>query len=154
MNGRKVATEWFLGLIVLPHGKRRSCHNNYYARTKYAFHGFSARNFWWRINVGAARTNPNLYQVFIIVLQSVWFCAFASWDSQVKTFFGLIKLRKNQGKIVKCLLDSAKFYLQIRGLKNCVEALYKHDWHAIGKLMRTPFGKYILYWAYFAFVLL
>ena len=93
-----------LGLIVLPHGKRRSRNNNYYACTKIAFHGISAGNFWWRNNVGAARTNPNLYQVFIIVLQSLWFCAFASWDSQVKTSFWLMKLRKNQGKIVKCLL--------------------------------------------------
>ena len=58
MNGWEVATEWFLGLIVLPHGKRRSCHNIYYARTKYAFHGFSARNFWWRNNVGACKDQP------------------------------------------------------------------------------------------------
>ncbi len=93
-----------LGLIVLPHGKRRSRNNNYYACTKIAFHGFSTGNFWWRNNVRVARTNPNLYQVFIIVLQSVCFCAFASWDSQVKTSFWLMKLRKNQGKIVKCLL--------------------------------------------------
>ena len=47
---------------------------------------------------------PNLFWVFIVYFLSLWFCASALSDSQVKTFFWLMKLRKNQGKIVKCLL--------------------------------------------------
>ena len=108
--GRQLNEKWRMRQEVgtqlsfgLPHGTRRSRNNKWYSRTKFVFHGISVGNFCWRNNVRAASTNLNLYHVFIIMLLSVWFGPWVSWDSQVKTFLWLMKLRKNQRKIVECL---------------------------------------------------